>query len=63
MSKQRNLSDYLTISEAARVLGVTSQTLRNWDSDGKLIALRHPLNSYRLYKKQDLIKVLDKLEK
>lgn len=40
---------YLKISEAARFLGVTPLTLRNWDKKGKLLALRHPVSNYRLY--------------
>lgn len=40
---------YLKISEAARFLGVTPLSLRNWDKKGKLAAFRHPANNYRLY--------------
>ena len=40
---------YLKISEAARFLGVTPLTLRNWDKKGKLPALRHSANNYRNY--------------
>ena len=40
---------YLTIKEAARLLGVTPLTLRNWEKRGKLIPYRHPFNKYRLY--------------
>jgi DNA-binding transcriptional MerR regulator len=29
--------DYVRIGEAAKILGVTEQTLRNWDSRGKLL--------------------------
>jgi len=39
----------LTISEAAKYLGVHPDTLRNWDRAGKLTAHRHPINGYRLY--------------
>ena len=41
---------YLTIKEAAEMLGVTALTLRNWDSRGKLVAYRHPINNYRVYR-------------
>lgn len=40
---------HLKISEAARFLGVTPLTLRNWDKKGKLTTFRHPANNYRLY--------------
>ena len=46
---------YITVKEAARILGVTPLTLRNWDRQGKLIAFRHPINNYRVYR-------LDKIE-
>lgn len=46
--------DYLTVQQAARYLGVSSQTLRRWDSDGKLNSVRHPGNQYRYYKRSDL---------
>ena len=47
-------SKLITIKEAASMLGVTPLTLRNWDKSGKLIALRHPLNNYRVYKRLDI---------
>lgn len=50
-------SEYLTVSQAALYLGVTATTMRNWDREGKLIAMRHPLNCYRLYKRMDLDKL------
>src|SRR5579871_3930379 len=40
---------YVTLAEAASLLAVSKATLRNWDKAGKLTAIRHPLNSYRLY--------------
>ena len=40
---------YVTLSEAATFLGVSKSTLRNWDREGKLVAVRNPLNHYRVY--------------
>lgn len=40
---------YLTIKQAARLIGVTELTLRNWDKAGKFVAARHPMNNYRVY--------------
>jgi len=40
---------YVTLNEAASYLGVSKATLRNWDRSGKLRAVRHPVNSYRVY--------------
>jgi len=49
----------ITIKEAASLLGVTPLTLRNWDKNGKLIALRHPLNNYRVYRRLDIDKLIE----
>jgi excisionase family DNA binding protein len=48
------LHDFLTVGEAAQVLGVCAATLRQWDRTGKLKSIRHPINQYRLYRKADL---------
>jgi excisionase family DNA binding protein len=47
-------SEYLTICEAAELLGVSDWTLRKWDQNGKLKPHRHPVNRYRLYRREDL---------
>jgi DNA repair protein RadD len=47
-------SDYLGVGEAAAYLGVSRQTLRRWDDERKLIAVRRPGNNYRYYKRADL---------
>jgi MerR family copper efflux transcriptional regulator len=57
-----NLRDYLRISEAAEYLGVSPHTLRNWENAGKIASHRHPLNSYRLFKKADLDALLSQLK-
>ena len=56
-----NLRDFLRISEAAEYLGVSPNTLRNWERAGKIIAHRHPLNRYRLFKKEELDALLRQL--
>jgi excisionase family DNA binding protein len=48
------LRDYLRISEAAEYLGVSPNTLRNWVNTGKVAAIRHPVNDYRLFQRKDL---------
>jgi len=50
----RTIQDYLTIHEAAKVLGVSTSALRAWDRAGKLTAIRNPMNRYRLYRREDL---------
>lgn len=53
---------YLTIKQAAQLIGVTPLTLRNWDKKGKLAAIRHPVNNYRVYDLSDLENFLNKIE-
>lgn len=55
--------DFLTVKEASKFLGVTPTTLRNWDRKAKLIAIRHPVNGYRLYRRSELIQLLKGLNK
>ncbi len=61
LSSNGNLKGYWTVSEAARFVGVNPMTLRRWDEAGKLKAYRHPMNSYRLYKKVELETLLKKI--
>ena len=54
-----NLKDYLTIKDASRMLGVCQATLRRWDRLGKLKAMRHPINGYRLYEENKLKEIIN----
>ena len=56
------LDEYLTVKEAAQLLGVAANTIRNWDSGGKIPVYRHPLSNYRLFKKEDLQQVLNQID-
>lgn len=56
------LDAYLTIKEAAGFLGVSANTLRNWGRDGKVPMHRNPINGYRLFKTDDLTKLLHEIE-
>jgi excisionase family DNA binding protein len=60
---EENLRDYLRIKEAARLLGVSEGTLRNWGRQGKIKTHRHPVNRYRLFKKADLEELLNAARK
>jgi len=57
------LKDFLRISEAAEYLGVSSNTLRNWENAGKIVAHRHPVNGYRLFRQQDLDDLLKQVQR
>ncbi len=56
------LRDYLTIKEAAALLGVSPNTLRNWERAGRIPTYRHPINNYRLYKQAELEQLLAAVE-
>lgn len=56
------LDEYLQITEAAELLGVCRNTLRNWGRSGRIEEHRHPINNYRLYKKADLERLLREAE-
>jgi MerR family copper efflux transcriptional regulator len=52
--KVEKLSDYMRVAVAANYLGVSPNTLRNWVNAGKINSIRHPVNDYRLFKREDL---------
>jgi len=58
-----NLKDFLRISEAAEYLGVSANTLRNWENAGKIAAHRHPVNGYRLFRPDELDALLRPLSR
>lgn len=53
---------YLTIKEAANIIGVTPLTLRNWDKKGILTAYRNPMNNYRVYRLDQIQLLTRKIE-
>ena len=40
---------FVTIKSASEIVGVSIETLRNWDKQGKLKSKRDTKNGYRLY--------------
>ena len=54
-----NFRDFLTVNEAAQLLGVSKSTLRNWERRGKVLAHRHPINRYRLFRRAELERILE----
>ncbi|MCF8360565.1 MAG: DNA (cytosine-5-)-methyltransferase [Prolixibacteraceae bacterium] len=51
---------YYSISEVADLLSVSKETLRRWDKNGKLAAVREPMSNYRVYHK-DQLKIFENL--
>ena len=57
------LGDLMRVGEAAEFIGVSIGTLRNWDRAGKVKALRHPINGYRLYRRKELRELMTRLQR
>ena len=55
------MKDYYSLSEVADLLGKSKETLRRWDNNGKLTAVREPMSNYRVYRKEQL-KIFDELD-
>lgn len=47
-------SEFVRVAEAAEYVGVSPQTLRRWDRDGTLPAVRRPGSRHRYYRRVDL---------
>jgi DNA (cytosine-5)-methyltransferase 1 len=50
-----------SLAEVADMLSITKETLRRWDRNGKLKAIREPMSNYRVYRKEQL-KIFDELD-
>ena len=48
------MNEYLTLSEASEFIGKSKETLRRWDREGKLSAVREPMSNYRVYKREEV---------
>lgn len=57
-----NYSHFISVQQAAKILGVKVQTLRNWGKTGKVKSYKCPINGYRLYNKEDLEEILKKIK-
>jgi DNA (cytosine-5)-methyltransferase 1 len=54
MLKGMVMNKYLTLSEASELIGKSKETLRRWDREGKLSAVREPMSNYRVYKREQV---------
>lgn len=53
------MSKYYSINEFSKILGVSAQTLRNWDKNGELHPHHTFTNRYRYYLHEQLNQVMD----
>ena len=51
------MDEFLTLSETAELLGKNKETLRRWDREGKLSAVREPMSNYRVYRKTEVLEL------
>jgi len=61
-TEQRSAAVTITIKDAAAILGVCEMTLRRWDKSGKFKAKRHPLNNFRMYPRDQVVKLRKLIE-
>ena len=55
--------EYVWVGQASEMLGLSPNTVRKWGDLGKIPEFRHPVNSYRLYRRSDLEKLVAQVEK
>ncbi|MGM0580592.1 MAG: DNA (cytosine-5-)-methyltransferase [Bacteroidota bacterium] len=55
------MKEYLSLSEASELIGKSKETLRRWDKEGILNAVREPVSNYRVYRKDDVQTLLKPL--
>lgn len=55
------IKKYLSLAEASELIGKSKETLRRWDNEGILNAVREPVSNYRVYRKDDVQKFLGNL--
>jgi len=49
---------FVTVKQASEILDVAPNTVRAWGATGKITEYRHPANNYRLYKRDELERLL-----
>lgn len=57
MNNEENV-EYLTLPEVIKILKVHPNTLRNWDKDGTLKAIRIGKRNIRRWKKSDVLEFI-----
>lgn len=48
------MKKYLTLAETAEMVGKSKETLRRWDREGILNAVREPVSNYRVYDREEV---------
>ena len=58
--KIKSPSKILTLQEACEILNCHPNTLRNWDNEGTLKAIRFGKRGDRRYKEDDILSIINK---
>ncbi len=56
------MENYLSVSQAAKLLNVSAETLRRWDKNGKFKSSRHPINNYRVYSESQVYSLVEEMQ-
>jgi excisionase family DNA binding protein len=59
----KRLNEYVKVAEAAKILGISQNTLRTWAESGKIPVRRNPANGYRLFLRRDLDRFLARISR
>jgi len=54
--------EFVLVREAAEMLGVCPNTIRAWGANGRITEYRHPVNSYRMFRRKDIEQLIQKLK-
>jgi DNA-binding transcriptional MerR regulator len=57
------MNNYISISEASAIMGITTTTLRRWESSGKLVANYRTFRNHRRYCLNDILELTNEKKK
>lgn len=60
MNDKGEIPELITLKEACEILKVHPNTLRQWDKKGVLVAVRIGEKGIRKYRKEDILKFINK---
>lgn len=63
MNVPYKIDDYIGVGYTAKMLGISIRTLREWDRKGIIKPYRNPSNNYRMYKPDEVKKLLENVKK
>ena len=53
--------EFLLVKQTSGILGVSANTIRTWAENGELQEYRHPINNYRLFRREDVEALLQQI--